>query len=67
MFHLPLQLLYGLVALEEDAVGTNMGASSELDPCDLREHEPYLVALDVGGRRIYPCRHDRDFDFTSSS
>jgi hypothetical protein len=33
--HLPLQLLYGLAALEEDAVGANLGAISGLDPCDL--------------------------------
>jgi hypothetical protein len=35
MFHLSLRLLYGLAALEEDAVGTDLGASSELDPCNL--------------------------------
>jgi hypothetical protein len=35
MFHLPLQLLYGLAALEEDTVRADMGASSGLDPCDL--------------------------------
>jgi hypothetical protein len=35
MFHLPLRLLYGLAALEEDAVRADLGASSELDPCNL--------------------------------
>jgi hypothetical protein len=35
MFHLPLRLLYGLAALEEDAIGADLGTSSRLDPCDL--------------------------------
>jgi hypothetical protein len=35
VFHLPLQLLYGLAALEEDAVGVDLSANSGLDPCDL--------------------------------
>jgi hypothetical protein len=35
MFHLPLQLLYGLAALEEDAIGVDLGASSKLDLCDI--------------------------------
>jgi hypothetical protein len=35
MFHLPLRLLYGLAALEEDAVGADLDANSGLDPCDL--------------------------------
>ena len=35
MFHLLLQLLYGLAALEEDAVGANLGANSGPDPHDL--------------------------------
>jgi hypothetical protein len=35
MFHLPLRLLYGLAALEEDVVGADLGASLGLDPCDL--------------------------------
>jgi hypothetical protein len=35
MFHLPLQLLYGLAALEEDVVGADLGAISGLDPCNI--------------------------------
>ena len=48
MFYLPLRLLYGLAALEEDVIGADLGASSKLDPCDLWGHGPYLVPLDVG-------------------
>jgi hypothetical protein len=67
MFHLPLRLLYGLAALEEDAVGVDLGASSELDPYDLRRYESCLVAFDVEDWRICSYRHDRDFDFISFS
>jgi hypothetical protein len=35
MFHLPLQLLYGLATLEEVAIRADLGASLGLDPCDL--------------------------------
>jgi hypothetical protein len=35
VFHLPLQLLSGLTALEVDAIGVDLGASSGLDLCDL--------------------------------
>jgi hypothetical protein len=35
MFHLPLQLLYSLAALEEDVVGVDLGVSLGLNPCDL--------------------------------
>ena len=35
MFHLPLRLLYGLAALEDDAVGADLGVSSGLDLGDL--------------------------------
>ena len=35
MFHLSLQLLYGLAALEEDAVEADLGVSSRLDSGDL--------------------------------
>jgi hypothetical protein len=34
IFNLPLRLLYGLAALEEDVVEANLGASSGLDPCN---------------------------------
>jgi hypothetical protein len=35
MFHLLLRLLYGLAALEEDAVDADLCASLGLDLCDL--------------------------------
>ena len=35
MFHLPLRLLYGLAALEEDDVGADLGVSLGPDPGDL--------------------------------
>ena len=35
MFHLPLRLLYGLAALEEDVIGANLGVSLGLDLGDL--------------------------------
>jgi hypothetical protein len=48
MFYLPLRLLYGLAALEENAVGADLGASSGLDPCDLWRYGSCLVAFNVG-------------------
>ena len=47
MFHLSLRLLYDLAALEEDAVGADLGVSSGLDSGDFWRLGPYLVAFDV--------------------
>jgi hypothetical protein len=67
MFHLPLRLLYGLAALKEYAVIVDLGASLELDPCDLGRHGPYLVAFDMGDWKICSCRRDRDPYIISSA